>query len=180
MKTLYTASCKWRGPSDSEKVIYYAGITQNKYTNLKLVDSFDDSYPDNTAFKLVGTSSNDKERIYEPSSDDTVVVFGIDSSITYGIDNDKNLLIFDENFPITDITTDSNQDGVPNIHVTLVKNYASLHKANSVTFEVVRNGIRVARVTLAATLDATLPPTPLCEYIRALVIIFPDLFLYYL
>ncbi len=135
MKTLYTASCKWRGPSDSEKVIYYAGITQNKYVNLKLVDSFDDNYPDNTAFKLVGTSSTDKDRIYEPSSDDTVVVYGIDSSITYGIDNDKNLLIFNENNPITDITTDSNEDGVPNVHVTLIKNYASLHKANSVTFE---------------------------------------------
>ena len=135
MKTLYTASCKWRGPSDSEKFIYYAGITQNKYINLKLVNSYDQDYPDNTAFKLVGTSSNDKDRIYEPSSDDSLIVYGIDSSISYGIDNDKNLVIFDQNYPITDVTTDSNSDGVPNVHATLIKNFASLHKANSVSFE---------------------------------------------
>ena len=53
MKTLYTASCKWRGPADSEKVIYYAGITQDKFTNLKLVDSYDSAYPSKTAFKFI-------------------------------------------------------------------------------------------------------------------------------
>lgn len=135
MKTLYTASCKWRGPSDSEKFIYYAGITQNKHVNLKLVNSFDQNYPDNTAFKLVGTSDGDRDRVYEPSSDDSLIIYGIDSSISYGIDNDKSLVIFDENFPLTDITTDSNNDGVPNVHATLIKNFASLHKANSVSFE---------------------------------------------
>lgn len=135
MKTMFTASCKWRGPSDSEKVIYYAGITQNKFTNLKLVNSYDENYPDNTAFKLVGTSADDYGRIYEPLSSDSVILYGVDSSITYGIDDNKNLLIIDENYPITDITSDANNDGVPNVHATLVKNYASLHKANSVNFE---------------------------------------------
>ena len=135
MKTLYTASCKWRGPADSEKVIYYAGITQDKFTNLKLVDSYDSAYPSKTAFKLVGTSSTDKDRIYSPTSLDTVILFGVDSTVPYGIDDDKNLLIINENYPIQDITTDSNSDGVPNVHVTLVKNYASLFKANSISFD---------------------------------------------
>jgi hypothetical protein len=51
--------------------------------------------------------------------------------------------------------------------------------ANSITLEVVRKGLKVASVTLLAP-TALPPPIPLCEYIRALVIIFPDLFLYYL
>ena len=51
---------------------------------------------------------------------------------------------------------------------------------NSTTLEVVRNGVNVASVTLPPPPLVLPPPTPLCEYIRALVIIFPDLFLYYL
>ena len=81
-KTLYTASVLWKGPYDTEKVIYFSGITQNLHTDLKLVNSYDSDYPDNTAFKLVGTSDNDFDRVYEPYSSDNLVLTNIDSSVS--------------------------------------------------------------------------------------------------
>ena len=93
-KTLYTAMTTWQGPYDTEEVVYLSGITQKIYKNLKLVNSFDTDYPDNTAFKLVGTSSNDLDRIYEPLSTDNLILTNVDTTVAYGIDDDKNLLIF--------------------------------------------------------------------------------------
>jgi len=37
--TLFTASCKWQGPEDSEEIMYLGGTTQETYDNLILVDS---------------------------------------------------------------------------------------------------------------------------------------------
>lgn len=127
-KTLYTASAIWKGPYDTEKVIYFSGITQKKFTDLKLVNSYDSSYSDNTAFKLVGTSDNDFDRIYEPYSIDNLILTNIDSSISYKIDDDKNLVIFPNTYPLsgTELT---------NIKATLYQNFASIHKSNTVSFE---------------------------------------------
>lgn len=127
-KTLYTASVLWKGPYDTEKVIYFSGITQNLHTDLKLVNSYDPDYPDNTAFKLVGTSENDFDRVYEPYSSDNLVLTNIDSSISYKIDDDKNLVIFPSTYPLSGIE-------LTNIKAKLYKNYASIHKSNIVSFE---------------------------------------------
>jgi len=127
-KTLYTAMTTWQGPYDTEDVVYLAGITQKIYKNLKLVNSFDPDYPENTAFKLVGTSSSDFDRIYEPLSSDNLVLTNIDTSVAYGIDDDKNLLIFPESYPLSEAEASI-------VTVKLINNYASIYKANLVSFE---------------------------------------------
>ena len=95
--TLYTSSAIWKGPEDLEKNIYFAGITQSVFNNLALENSYDDAYPDNTAFRLIGTSAADLGRIYYPSSLDTINIAGISNDALFGVDDDKNLIIFDEN-----------------------------------------------------------------------------------
>lgn len=129
-KTLYTAMTTWQGPYDTESVVYLAGITQKVYKNLKLVNSFDPDYPENTAFKLVGTSSNDYDRIYVPFSSDNLVLTNIDTTIAYGIDDDKNLLIFPESYPLSETEASV-------VSAKLIKNYASIYRANLVSFEYV-------------------------------------------
>lgn len=131
-KTLYTAMTTWQGPYDSEEVVYLSGITQKIYKNLKLVNSFDPDYPDNTAFKLVGTSSSDLDRIYEPLSSDNLVLTNVDTTVAYGIDDDKNLLIFPESNPLSEAEATI-------VYAKLIKNYASIHKANLVSFEYVND-----------------------------------------
>jgi len=131
-KTLYTAAALWQGPYDNENVIYFSGITQKVFKNLKLVDSFDPDYAEKQAFKLVGTSDNDLERIYLPKSSDNLVVTNAKSSISFGIDNDKNLLIFPENY----ITTNAE---ISAIRVKLIQNYASIYKSNIVSFDYVND-----------------------------------------
>ena len=42
--TLFTASCLWKGPNDSEEIIYFSGISKKKFTNVSLVDSLDSAY----------------------------------------------------------------------------------------------------------------------------------------
>ena len=54
--TIFTASCSWNGPNDSEKILYLSGISKKKFTNISLVDSLDPAYTAGTAFKLVGTN----------------------------------------------------------------------------------------------------------------------------
>ena len=131
-KTLYTAMTTWQGPYDSESVVYLAGITQKIYKNLKLVNSFDQDYPDNTAFKLLGTSSNDFDRIYEPLSTDNIILTNIDTTVAYGIDDDKNLLIFPESYPLLEAEAAI-------VSAKLIRNFASLYKANLVSFEYVND-----------------------------------------
>ena len=131
-KTLYTAMTTWQGPYDSEEVVYLSGITQKIYKNLKLVNSFDPDYPDNTAFKLVGTSSSDLDRIYEPLSSDNLILTNVDTTVAYGIDDDKNLLIFPESNPLSEAEATI-------VYAKLIKNYASIHKANLVSFEYVND-----------------------------------------
>jgi len=131
-KTLYTAMTTWQGPYDSEEVVYLSGITQKIYKNLKLVNSFDPDYPDNTAFKLVGTSSSDLDRIYEPLSSDNLVLTNVDTTVAYGIDDDKNLLIFPESNPLSEAEATI-------VYAKLIKNYASIHKANLVSFEYIND-----------------------------------------
>ena len=131
-KTLYTAATLWQGPYDNENVIYFAGITQKVYKNLKLVDSFDPDYAEKQAYKLVGTSEGDIDRIYLPKSTDNIVVTNAKTSISFGIDNDKNLLIFPENYITTNVEIDA-------VRVKLIQNYASIYKANTVSFDFVND-----------------------------------------
>jgi len=132
---LFTAQCIWRGPYDNEEVIYLCGITQKVHTKLKLVNVADSSYADNTAFQLVGTLASDKDRLYKPYSTDSFILYGLPSNLQYGIDDDKNLIIFDQSFPIADVITDSGNTGTPDINITLIQNYASIYKSNLVSFE---------------------------------------------
>ena len=118
--TIFTASCSWKGPNDSEKILYFAGITKKKIINISLVDSLDPAYSAGTAFKLVGTNTDDLGRIYKVNLQDELIV---NSSVNYGVDDYKNYLIFQT--PITAST----------INVVLERYYASIHTANLVSFE---------------------------------------------
>jgi len=118
--TIFTASCSWMGPNDSEKILYFSGTTKKRITNISLVDSLDPAYAAGTAFKLVGTNANDLGRIYKVNSQDELTV---NSSVSYGVDDYKNYLVFAT--PITAST----------INVVLERYYASIHIANLVSFE---------------------------------------------
>lgn len=118
--TIFTASCSWKGPNDSEKILYFAGISKKKFTNVSLVDSLDPAYTAGTAFKLVGTNSDDLGRIYKVSSNDEL---SVNSSVNYGIDDYKSYIIFET--PVNAST----------INVVIEKYYASIHTANLVSFE---------------------------------------------
>ena len=118
--TIFTASCSWKGPNDSEKILYFSGISKKRFTNISLVDSLDPSYAAGTAYKLVGTNANDLGRVYKVSSKDELTV---NSSINYGVDDYKNYLIFE-----TPIDASTN-------NVVLERYYASIHIANLVSFE---------------------------------------------
>jgi hypothetical protein len=118
--TIFTASCSWKGPNDSEKILYFSGITKKRITNISLVDSLDSAYAAGTAFKLVGTNSDDLGRIYKVNSQDELTV---NSSVNYGVDDYKSYLIFQT--PVAAST----------INVVLERYYASIHTANLVSFE---------------------------------------------
>jgi hypothetical protein len=118
--TIFTASCSWMGPNDSEKILYFSGITKKRITNISLVDSLDPAYTAGTAFKLVGTNPDDLGRVYKVNSQDELTV---NSSISYGVDDYKSYLVFST--PVTAST----------INVVLERYYASIHKANLVSFE---------------------------------------------
>ena len=62
-----------------------------KIINISLVDSLDPAYSAGTAFKLVGTNSDDLGRIYKVNLQDELIV---NSSVNYGVDDYKNYLIF--------------------------------------------------------------------------------------
>lgn len=124
---LYTASTLWQGPYDTEEVIYYSGIDQKISDNLILENSYDPDYPENTAFYLVGNSSSDKYRRYEVYSSDNLIITNIDDDVNYGIDDDKNLVIFPESNPLS-------VSDLQIIKCKLIKNYASIYKANLVSF----------------------------------------------
>ena len=118
--TIFTASCSWKGPNDSEKILYFSGISKKKVTNISLVDSLDPAYTAGTAFKLVGTNPDDLGRVYKVNSQDELTV---NSSVNYGVDDYKNYLIFET--PISAST----------INVVMERYYASIHTANLVSFE---------------------------------------------
>ena len=118
--TIFTASCSWKGPNDSEKILYFSGISKKRFTNISLVDSLDPAYTAGTAYKLVGTNTNDLGRVYKVSSNDELFV---NSSVNYGVDDYNNYLVFET--PI---------DGSI-INVVLERYYASIHIANLVSFE---------------------------------------------
>lgn len=127
-KTFFTASSLWKGPDDKEKVVYFSGITQKRYSNLILEDSLDPDYPSGTAFKLIGNSENDLGRVYQPFSTDNLIISNIPNTVSYGIDDDKNLVIFPENFVLS-------SSEVSVIKCKLIKNYASIFKSNLVSFD---------------------------------------------
>jgi hypothetical protein len=119
--TIFTASCLWKGPNDTEEKIYFSGISKKKYTNVSLVDSLDSSYTTGTAFKLVGTNSDDLGRIYKLSTQDEITI-NIASDINYGVDDYNGYLVFDEAISTT------------NVSVTIEKYYASIHTSNLISF----------------------------------------------
>ena len=121
--TLFTASCKWKGPDDSEELMYLAGTTQEIYDNLLLIDSLDPDYPASTAFYFRSTESDIYNRNIYPNSTDIVTISGVDYSINFGIDDDKNLLIVES--ALTDLTF---------LRAKLVRNYAAIFSANAVSF----------------------------------------------
>lgn len=118
--TIFTASCSWKGPNDSEKILYFSGVSKKKFTNVSLVDSLDPAYAAGTAFKLVGTNPEDLGRVYKVNTSDELTV---NSTVNYGVDNYKNYLIFAT--PVNSST----------INVVIERYYASIHCANLVSFE---------------------------------------------
>jgi hypothetical protein len=89
--TLFTASCLWRGPNDSEQVIYFCGTSKQTFVNVSLVDSEDSEYTAQTAYKLVGTEPDDLNRIYKLKASDKIIL-NVSSSISYGIDSYKGYI----------------------------------------------------------------------------------------
>ena len=119
--TIFTASCLWKGPNDSEKIIYFSGTSKQEITNVSLVDSLDNEYPEGTAYKLVGTNADDLGRVYDVTSADKITL-NVSTNITYGIDDYKNLIIFDTAI------------NVSNVLANIERYYASLHSSNLVSF----------------------------------------------
>jgi hypothetical protein len=119
--TIFTSSCLWKGPNDSEKIIYFAGVSKQEIANVSLVDSLDSEYPERTAYKLIGTNSNDLHRVYEITSADEITL-NVSTNISYGIDDYKNLIIFDT---AIDVST---------VSAKIERYYASLHTSNLVSF----------------------------------------------
>ena len=119
--TLFTASCLWKGPNDTEEIIYFSGISKKKFANVSLVDSLDSSYPTGTAFKLVGTNSDDLGRVYKVSTQDEISI-NISTDVNYGVDDYNGYLVFDQAISTT------------NVSVTIEKYYASIHNSKLVSF----------------------------------------------
>ena len=120
--TLFTASCLWRGPNDSEQVIYFCGTSKQTFNNVSLVDSEDSEYTAQTAFKLVGTEPDDLNRIYKLKASDKITL-NVSREISYGIDSYKGYIIFSS--PIS----------TANVRATIERHYASIHTSNLVSFE---------------------------------------------
>ena len=119
--TLFTASCLWKGPNDTEEKIYFSGISKKKFTNVSLVDSLDSSYATGTAFKLVGTNADDLGRVYKVSTQDEITL-NISDQISYGVDDYNGYIVFDQAISST------------NVFATIEKYYASIHTSNLVSF----------------------------------------------
>ena len=119
--TLFTASCLWKGPNDTEEKIYFSGISKKKFTNVSLVDSLDPAYSTGTAFKLVGTNADDLGRVYKVSTQDEITI-NISTSIEFGVDDYNGYLVFDQAISTT------------NVSATIEKYYASIHTSNLVSF----------------------------------------------
>jgi hypothetical protein len=120
--TLFTASCLWRGPNDSEQVIYFCGTSKQTFNNVSLVDSEDSEYTAQTAFKLVGTEPDDLNRIYKLKASDKITL-NVSREISYGIDSYKGYIIF------------SSAISTANVRATIERHYASVHTSNLVSFE---------------------------------------------
>lgn len=119
--TLFTSSCLWKGPNDTEEKIYFSGISKKKFTNLSLVDSLDPAYTSGTAFKLVGTNSDDLGRVYKISTQDELLI-NVSSEVSYGVDDYNGYIIFDQAI------------STANVSATVEKYYASIHVSNLVSF----------------------------------------------
>ena len=100
--TLFTASCLWQGPSDSEKIIYFSGTSKQEFTNVSLVDSEDSEYTSGTAFKLIGANSDDLGRVYKLSVADEVTL-NTSSSVNFGIDDYKGYIVFESPISTTNV-----------------------------------------------------------------------------
>ena len=48
--TLFTASCLWQGPSDSEKIIYFSGTSKQEFTNVQTIRIDKTTFVDNFIF----------------------------------------------------------------------------------------------------------------------------------
>jgi hypothetical protein len=120
VSTIFTSSCSWKSLNDTEKILYFAGISKKKFTNISLVDSLDPAYTSGTAFKLVGTNPDDLGRVYKVNTTDELF---INSAVNYGVDDYKNYIIFETPIDST------------GINVVLERYFASIHKANLVSFE---------------------------------------------
>lgn len=123
--TLFTASCKWQGPEDSEEIMYLGGTTQETYDNLILVDSLDPDYPSSTAFYFQSTEFDILGRNIYPNSNDIITINNVGYTINFGVDNDKNLIIVDPSTPLQNVSS---------LSAKLVRNYAAIFSANAVSF----------------------------------------------
>jgi len=122
--TVFNKSVVWKSKFDTEDMLYLIGITQTKYTLATLEDSNDADYASDTAYYLVSQDAGSKNRRINLKQTDIITLTGLDSNVSFGIDDSKGLLIFDPGSPISDSSS---------ITASVVKNVASIWKRNQET-----------------------------------------------
>jgi len=122
--TIFNKSIVWKSKFDTDDMLYLIGITQTKYSLAYLEDSNDPDYASNTAYFLISQDPGSKNRKINLKETDIITLTGISSSISFGIDDSKGLLVFD---PTTPVATPSS------ITASVVKNVASIWKRNQET-----------------------------------------------
>ena len=119
--TVFNKSVVWKSKFDTEEMLYLIGITQTKYAQATLEDSNDPDYDSDTAYFLVSQDAGSKNRRINLKQTDIITLTGLDSNVSFGIDDSKGLLIFDPGSPISDSSS---------ITASVVKNVASIWKRN--------------------------------------------------
>ena len=119
--TIFNKSIVWKSSFDTEDMLYLIGITQTKYSSAILEESEDSDYDANTAYYLISQDPGSKNRRINLKETDIIKLNGLSSSISFGIDDSKGLLVFDPAYPISDPTV---------ITASVTKNYASIWKRN--------------------------------------------------
>ena len=95
--TIFNKSIVWKSKFDTEDMLYLIGITQTKYSLAYLEDSNDPDYDSNTAYFLISQDPGSKNRKINLKETDIITLTGISSSISFGIDDSKGLLVFEPN-----------------------------------------------------------------------------------